>query len=47
MVLASGDPLYYGIGHRLGQDLGRDQIVVEPALSSLQLAFARASRGLA
>ena len=42
VVLASGDPLCYGIGHRLGEDLGRDQIVVEPALSSLQLAFARA-----
>ena len=42
VVLASGDPLCYGIGHRLGEDLGHDQIVVEPALSSLQLAFARA-----
>jgi precorrin-6Y C5,15-methyltransferase (decarboxylating) len=42
VVLASGDPLFYGIGHLLGQSLGTDQIVVEPALSSLQLAFARA-----
>jgi precorrin-6Y C5,15-methyltransferase (decarboxylating) len=42
VVLASGDPLCYGIGHRLGRDLGRDAIRVEPALSSLQLAFARA-----
>src|SRR5437879_4742626 len=42
VVLASGDPLFYGIGHLLGQSLGSDQIVVEPALSSLQLAFARA-----
>lgn len=42
VVLASGDPLFYGIGHRLGQALGLDQIVVEPAVSSMQLAFARA-----
>ncbi len=42
VVLASGDPLFYGIGHRLGLALGRDQIRVEPALSSMQLAFARA-----
>src|SRR5512135_3063792 len=42
VVLASGDPLCYGIGHLLGRTLGRAGIVVEPALSSLQLAFARA-----
>lgn len=42
VVLASGDPLFYGIGHRLGQELGRDQIRVEPSPSSMQLAFARA-----
>src|SRR5437764_14074239 len=42
VVLASGDPLFYGIGHVLSQALGSHQIVVEPSLSSLQLAFARA-----
>jgi precorrin-6Y C5,15-methyltransferase (decarboxylating) len=42
VVLASGDPLFFGIGHLLGQSLGSDQIVVEPALSSMQLAFAQA-----
>jgi precorrin-6Y C5,15-methyltransferase (decarboxylating) len=42
VVLASGDPLFYGIGHLLTHSLGSDQVVVEPALSSLQLAFARA-----
>jgi precorrin-6Y C5,15-methyltransferase (decarboxylating) len=42
VVLASGDPLFFGVGHFLGEALGRDQIVVEPAVSSLQLAFARA-----
>jgi precorrin-6Y C5,15-methyltransferase (decarboxylating) len=41
VVLASGDPLFYGIGHRLGSELGRDQIRVEPSISSMQLAFAR------
>lgn len=42
VVLASGDPLFYGIGHRISESLGGDQIVVEPAVSSMQLAFARA-----
>jgi precorrin-6Y C5,15-methyltransferase (decarboxylating) len=42
VVLASGDPLFFGIGHRLAADLGRDAVRVEPAVSSLQLAFARA-----
>jgi precorrin-6Y C5,15-methyltransferase (decarboxylating) len=41
VVLASGDPLFYGIGHRIVARLGREQVVVEPAVSSLQLAFAR------
>jgi precorrin-6Y C5,15-methyltransferase (decarboxylating) len=41
VVLASGDPLFYGIGHFLGQSLGPVEIVVEPALSSMQLCFAR------
>lgn len=42
VVLASGDPLCFGIGQRLGEALGRADIRVEPAVSSLQLAFARA-----
>lgn len=42
VVLASGDPLFYGIGFLLGEALGRDQIEVLPAVSSMQLAFARA-----
>ncbi len=40
VVLASGDPLFYGIGAFLGSALGRDQISVEPAVSSMQRAFA-------
>ena len=42
MVIASGDPLFYGVGHYLGVALGREQIAVEPGVSSMQLAFARA-----
>ncbi len=40
-VLASGDPLFYGIGQRLSQLLGPDQLEVLPAPSSAQQAFAR------
>jgi precorrin-6Y C5,15-methyltransferase (decarboxylating) len=42
VVLASGDPMFFGIGHALSEALGHDQILVDPALSSMQLAFARA-----
>ena len=42
VVLASGDPLFYGIGTYLAGALGRDKVRIEPALSSMQLAFARA-----
>src|SRR5580704_12423551 len=42
VVLASGDPLFFGIGHLLSQLLGREQVEVEPGLSSMQLAFAHA-----
>jgi precorrin-6B C5,15-methyltransferase / cobalt-precorrin-6B C5,C15-methyltransferase len=41
VVLASGDPLFFGIGVYLRTHLGADALVVEPAVSSLQLAFAR------
>ena len=40
-VLASGDPLFFGIGRRLVREFGPDPVRVYPALSSLQLAFAR------
>lgn len=40
-VLASGDPLFYGIGRRLISEFSSDQIVFQPALSSMQEAFAR------
>jgi precorrin-6B C5,15-methyltransferase / cobalt-precorrin-6B C5,C15-methyltransferase len=41
VVLASGDPLFYGIGVQLAARFGK-AVRFEPALSSMQLAFARA-----
>ncbi len=40
-VLASGDPLFYGVGKRLLHHFGKDKITLIPALSSMQEAFAR------
>ena len=40
-VLASGDPLFFGLGRVLSRQLGRERLVVHPALSAMQLAFAR------
>ncbi|TMC50774.1 MAG: precorrin-6y C5,15-methyltransferase (decarboxylating) subunit CbiE [Chloroflexi bacterium] len=42
VVLASGDPLLFGIGATLIRSLGRDAVTVIPAVSSVQEAFARA-----
>ncbi|GMA63434.1 precorrin-6y C5,15-methyltransferase (decarboxylating) subunit CbiE [Alicyclobacillus fastidiosus] len=44
-VLASGDPLFYGIGSTLVKRLGSEQVHIYPHLSSIQLAFARAGLG--
>ncbi|WDL96523.1 precorrin-6y C5,15-methyltransferase (decarboxylating) subunit CbiE [Alicyclobacillus sp. ALC3] len=41
VVLASGDPLFYGIGSLLIKRLGRERVRIIPHLSSVQLAFAR------
>ncbi|MFC7440418.1 precorrin-6y C5,15-methyltransferase (decarboxylating) subunit CbiE [Laceyella putida] len=41
VVLASGDPLFYGIGRLLVRRLGRERVEIHPHVSSLQLAFAR------
>ncbi|MBI4230871.1 MAG: precorrin-6y C5,15-methyltransferase (decarboxylating) subunit CbiE [Planctomycetes bacterium] len=41
-VLASGDPLFYGIGAYLARKLGRDAVRILPNVSAMQLAFARA-----
>ncbi len=40
-VLASGDPLFFGIGKTLLNHFSAEQIQVHPALSALQLACAR------
>ncbi len=41
VVLASGDPLYFGIGRRLVNAIGADKIRVYPNISSVAAAFAR------
>ncbi|WP_448871169.1 precorrin-6y C5,15-methyltransferase (decarboxylating) subunit CbiE [Desulfobulbus propionicus] len=40
-VLASGDPLFYGIGRTLIEQFGPERIRIHPALSAVQLACAR------
>jgi precorrin-6Y C5,15-methyltransferase (decarboxylating) len=42
VVLASGDPLFYGIARFLISKLTSSKVEVHPYLSSMQLAFARA-----
>jgi precorrin-6Y C5,15-methyltransferase (decarboxylating) len=44
VVLASGDPLWFGIGRLLVQRFGPGRLRFHPAPSSLQLAFARIGR---
>jgi len=44
VVLASGDPLWFGIGRLLLQAFAPEQLRFHPAPSSLQLAFARIGR---
>lgn len=41
VVLASGDPLFYGIGSYLIGALGKDQVLVCPNVSAVAAAFAR------
>jgi precorrin-6B C5,15-methyltransferase / cobalt-precorrin-6B C5,C15-methyltransferase len=41
VVLASGDPLFYGVARYLCDKLGKDRFQVIPHVSSMQLAFAR------
>lgn len=40
-VLASGDPLFFGIGHLLVKYFGVDRLRITPVVSAMQLAFAR------
>jgi precorrin-6Y C5,15-methyltransferase (decarboxylating) len=44
VLLASGDPLWFGIGRLLLQQFGPERLRFHPAPSSLQLAFARIGR---
>jgi precorrin-6Y C5,15-methyltransferase (decarboxylating) len=41
VVLATGDPMWYGIGVTLARTLERDELVILPALSAFSLACAR------
>ena len=41
VVLASGDPLFFGIGDRIVRALGVDAVTVLPNVSSIAAAFAR------
>lgn len=41
VLLASGDPLFYGIGRRAIKELGKDAVEIIPDLSSIQAAFAK------
>ncbi|BCL60492.1 precorrin-6Y-methylase [Desulfomarina profundi] len=40
-ILASGDPLFYGIGKRILEEFGCDRVEIHPALSAVQRAAAR------
>jgi precorrin-6B C5,15-methyltransferase / cobalt-precorrin-6B C5,C15-methyltransferase len=41
LVLASGDPLFYGVGRRLLKRLGSERLLVIPNISAIQALFAR------
>ncbi len=41
VMLASGDPLFYGVARYLCEKLGKERFEVLPHVSSMQLAFAR------
>lgn len=41
LVLATGDPLFFGIARRILDTFPHHEVEVHPALSSMQLAFAR------
>ena len=44
VVLASGDPLFYGIGETLISKLGNENIVIHPNVSVMTAAFSRIGR---
>jgi precorrin-6Y C5,15-methyltransferase (decarboxylating) len=40
-LLASGDPMFFGIGRRAVKEFGKDNVEILPDLSSIQVAFSR------
>ncbi len=40
-ILASGDPLFHGIGRRIIGEFGKDMVEILPDVSCVQLAFAK------
>jgi precorrin-6Y C5,15-methyltransferase (decarboxylating) len=47
VVLATGDPMHFGIGVTLAKRVGRDEIAIHPHLSAFSLAVARLAWPLA
>lgn len=41
VLLASGDPMFFGIGRRAVKEFGKDRVEILPDLSSIQIAFSR------
>ncbi|MFN3478838.1 MAG: precorrin-6y C5,15-methyltransferase (decarboxylating) subunit CbiE [Thermodesulfovibrionales bacterium] len=41
VLLASGDPMFFGIGRRAVREFGKENVEIIPDLSSIQLAFSR------
>ena len=41
VLLASGDPTFFGIGRRAVREFGKDAVEIIPDLSSIQIAFSR------
>lgn len=41
VLLASGDPMFFGIGRRAVREFGKDNVEILPDLSSIQMAFAK------
>ncbi len=41
VLLASGDPMFFGIGRRAVREFGKDIVEILPDLSSIQMAFSR------
>ncbi|HCC68574.1 MAG TPA: cobalamin biosynthesis bifunctional protein CbiET, partial [Nitrospiraceae bacterium] len=41
VLLASGDPMFFGIGRRVVKEFGKDVVEILPDLSSIQVAFSK------